>query len=63
MRTNIDLNDDLIREFISLTALKSKKEVVDTALKSFLAQLKRKQMLKFRGNLNWDGDLDELRSV
>lgn len=52
MRTNIDLNDDLIREIKSLTALKS-----------FLAQLKRKQMLKFRGNLNWDGDLDELRSV
>jgi Arc/MetJ family transcription regulator len=61
MRTNIIIDDDLMREAMTLSQLKTKKAVVETGLK-LLVQIKKQERLKsLRGKLKWDGDLDAMR--
>jgi len=61
MRTNIDIDDNLIDKAIKLSNAKSKKEVVNLALKELVASLKRKELLKYRGKAKWEGDLNFMR--
>ena len=61
MRTHIVIDDDLMREAMTLSRLKTKKAVVETGLK-LLVQLKKQERIKsLRGKLKWDGDLDTMR--
>lgn len=61
MRTNIVIDDNLIREAMVLSKLNTKKAVVETGLK-LLVQIKKQERLKnLRGNLAWDDDLDAMR--
>ena len=61
MRTNIVINDKLMKEAMALSKLKTKKAVVETGLK-LLVQIKKQEQLKsLRGKLNWDDDLDTMR--
>jgi Arc/MetJ family transcription regulator len=62
MRTNIVINDRLMDEALRLTGVKSKREVVELALKT-LIQLKQQTQIKaYRGKLQWDGDLESMRT-
>ena len=61
VRTNIVLNDQLINEVKQMTALKTKKDVVDLALSELLKQLKRKKLLSIRHSGLWKGDLAQSR--
>jgi len=63
MRTNINIDEDLIRECRELTHLKTKKEIVDSALKEFIKLCKRKKTLELEGKIEWEGNLDEMRSI
>lgn len=61
MRTNIVIDDELMNEAMTLCQLKTKKSVVETALR-LLVQIKKQERIKhFRGKLKWDGDLDLMR--
>ncbi|MCD4717910.1 MAG: type II toxin-antitoxin system VapB family antitoxin [Desulfobacterales bacterium] len=61
MRTNIVIDDDLMREAMTLSQLRTKKAVVETGLK-LLVQIKKQERLKrLRGKLKWDGDIDAMR--
>jgi Arc/MetJ family transcription regulator len=61
MRTNIVVDDDLIRTAMRLTHTSTKREVVDLALRR-LVQLERQQeVLCLEGALDWEGDLETLR--
>ena len=62
-RTNIDLDDRLVREGLRRFGCKSKRQLVDLALRELLRDAKRKEILKLRGKVRWEGDLDELRST
>lgn len=55
MRTNIVLNDDLIAEAQALSNIKTKRELVEAALKEFIANRKRLDVRKLKG-------IDELRA-
>ena len=61
MRTNIELDDELIAEGLEYTGLKTKRELVDYALKELVKRKKRKAMLELEGKLHWGGDLDQMR--
>jgi len=63
MRTNIYLEEELIRECQKLSHLKTKKEIVNSALKEYVRFLKRRKMLEFEGKIEWEGNLDEMRSL
>ena len=61
MRTNIVISNELMNKAISLSHNKTKKAVVEEALRllvRFKEQLKIKEL---RGKLNWEGDLDLMR--
>jgi Arc/MetJ family transcription regulator len=62
MRTNIDIDDELIQKALAATGLRTKKAVVEEALK-LLVHLKGQEKLKeLRGKLtSWEGDIDEMR--
>jgi len=60
-RTNIDLDDGLVEEGMRVFECKTKKELVHLALKELLKTEKRKEILKLRGKLKWEGDLEEMR--
>ena len=61
MRTNIVINDQLMNEALKLTELKTKRAVVEEALK-LLIKLKKQQRIKsLRGKLKWEGNLNAMR--
>jgi Arc/MetJ family transcription regulator len=62
-RTNIELDDRLLREGMKQFGCKTKRQLVDLALRELLRAAKRKEILKLRGKVRWEGDLDELRSA
>jgi Arc/MetJ family transcription regulator len=61
MRTNIDIDDELIREAQELTGLRTKREAVDHALRELVARHRRLGVLDLRGKVHWEGDLDDSR--
>jgi Arc/MetJ family transcription regulator len=61
MRTNIELDDAVLKEAQHLTGLTTKREVVDFALRELVARNKRQGILKLKGRIHWIGDLDEMR--
>lgn len=61
MRTNIEIDDDVLREVRRLTGAKTKREAVDLALRELVARYRRLDILKVRGKVRWEGDLDKSR--
>lgn len=60
-RTNINLDDRLVRQGLRTFKCKSKRELVHLALTELLKEAKRKEILKLRGHVKWEADLEELR--
>lgn len=60
-RTNIVLDEHLVRQGLKVSGCKSKRELVDLALREFLKTAKRRELLALRGQVRWEGDLDRLR--
>ena len=54
MRTNIVLNDSLIEEAFKLSRAKTKKELVNQALKEFVENRKRLDLMDLRGKIEFD---------
>lgn len=63
MRTKIELDDQLVKQALRISNLKTKKEVVHEALKQYIAFLQRKKILLLRGKNTWEGDLDQMRKL
>jgi Arc/MetJ family transcription regulator len=61
LRTNIVLDDQLISEAQKLTALPTKKAVVDEALRTLIRLKKQETILSLRGKIHWRGDLNNSR--
>jgi Arc/MetJ family transcription regulator len=61
MRTNIVIDDELVEEALAYTGLKTKRELVNYALKELLKRKKRRAILELEGKLHWEGDLNEMR--
>lgn len=60
-RTNIDIDDEVIRRVQDTFGLRTKREAVDFALRRLLVEpMSREEALAMRG-AGWSGDLDELR--
>ena len=62
MRTNIVIDDKLMRDTLSATGLKTKREAVETALRTLLRMSRQEKIRRLRGKLDWQGDLDAMRS-
>jgi Arc/MetJ family transcription regulator len=62
MRTNIVIDDELMAEAFRATGLKSKRGVVELGLRTLLRLREQEKIRAFRGKLDWQGDLDAMRS-
>jgi Arc/MetJ family transcription regulator len=56
-RTNIFIDDELIRKARKLTRLKTKRELVHKALELLVRSESRKGILQYFGTGIWEGDL------
>ena len=61
MRTNIVIDDKLIKDTLRLTGLKTKREAVELALRTLLRLQQQEEIRRFRGKLDWQGNLDAMR--
>lgn len=62
MRTNIVIDDALMSRVLKITGLKTKREAVDLGLKTIVRLNQQADIKDLRGKLEWDGDLDEMRT-
>jgi Arc/MetJ family transcription regulator len=60
-RTNIELDDELVRKARKLTRLKTKRAIVDKALELLVRSESRKGILRYYGSGIWKGDLKRMR--
>ena len=58
MRTNIDIDDDIMQAAMRGNEFKTKKEAVEAGLKLLARQAHYREVLKWRGKLNWDDQPD-----
>ena len=61
MRTNIVIDEKLIGQAKRLTGLKTKRAVVEEALRTLIQLKEQSQVRDLRGQLRWEGDLDSMR--
>lgn len=62
MRTNIVIDDKLMQDTLRATGLKTKREAVELGLRTLLRLRKQEEIRRLRGKLNWQGDLDAMRT-
>jgi Arc/MetJ family transcription regulator len=62
MRTNIEIDDDLMAEAQALTGAKTKRETVQEALRLLVQTRRQTEILKMEGRYPWIGDLDDMRT-
>lgn len=55
VRTNIDIDEGLVRKARKLTGLKSKRRIVDRALELLVRSESRKGILRYYGSGIWKG--------
>jgi Arc/MetJ family transcription regulator len=58
MRTNIVLDDSLVKEAFLLSGVKTKKDLISLALKEFVMTRKRRNLLELAGKIEFRGDYD-----
>jgi Arc/MetJ family transcription regulator len=62
MRMNIQIDDKLMQDTLRATGLKTKREAVEQGLRTLLRLQKQADIRRFRGKLDWRGDLAAMRS-
>jgi Arc/MetJ family transcription regulator len=62
VRTNIVIDDKLMRDTLRATGLKTKREAVELGRRTVLRPRKQAEIRRLRGKLNWQGDLNAMRN-
>lgn len=62
MRTNIVIDDKLMKDTLRATGLKTKREAVELGLRTLLRISLQGQVRQQRGRLAWEGDLEAMRT-
>lgn len=60
-RTNLVLDEDLLREAVRLSGEKTYSAAVQRALRDFVRRAKARRILELRGSGTWEGDLKAMR--
>ena len=63
MRTNVEIDDELMDRAMCISKAKTKKETIHKALEAYIRLLKRKELLKLKGQVQWEGNLGDMRSI
>jgi len=61
MRTNIVIDDKLMADALKASGYSTKKEAVEQGLRLLVKRSQQQKIRKLRGQLKWEGNLDEMR--
>jgi Arc/MetJ family transcription regulator len=61
MRTTLDIPDNLIKEAMKATHIKTKTKVIITALEQLIRRAQLSEIKEFKGKINLDIDLETIR--
>jgi Arc/MetJ family transcription regulator len=61
MRTNIEIDDNLIQEALRVSGLKTKRAVVEAGLRMLVRLKRQEDILSLVGKVHWEGNLDQSR--
>ena len=62
MRTNIEIDDELMKAAMDATGLRTKRETVEAGLAFLVTRRKAyDDLMALRGKVTWEGDFDEMR--
>jgi Arc/MetJ family transcription regulator len=62
MRTNIEIDDQLMKDALKATGLKTKREAVELGLRTLVQLRAQEKARELKGKIAWEGDLDALRT-
>ena len=62
MRTNIDIDDELMERAMKATGLKTKRQVVEEGLRVLSREGELREALESLRGIGWEGNLDEMRA-
>lgn len=62
MRTNIEIDDELLKQALAATGARTKKDAVQLGLETLVRIHRQRSIRALRGTLHWDGDLDGSRT-
>ena len=63
MRTNVVLDDKLVEDAMRYTGLTTKRAVIEEALRLLVRLKSQEEVRSLRGQLHWEGDLEEMRQA
>lgn len=61
MRTNIDIDDELMDEAVKRAGVMTGKEAVNLGLKTLVPLQRRQRIRRYRGKPVWEGELEHMR--
>jgi Arc/MetJ family transcription regulator len=62
VRTNIEIDDQLMKEVLRATGAKTKKEAVELGLRTLVELRAQEKARELRGKISWAGDLNAMRT-
>ena len=62
VRTNIEIDDKLMKDALRATGAKTKKEAVELGLRTLLDLRAQEKARELRGKITWEGDLNAMRN-
>jgi Arc/MetJ family transcription regulator len=60
-RTNIVMDEELVEAALKATGIKTRKALVDFALRDLLRRESQKRIIELKGRIHWEGDLESMR--
>ncbi|MGA3399027.1 MAG: type II toxin-antitoxin system VapB family antitoxin [Acetobacteraceae bacterium] len=61
MRTNIEIDDELLAKAMAASGTNTKRSAVDAALRLVIKLARQKQAIENLRGIGWEGDLDAMR--
>jgi Arc/MetJ family transcription regulator len=61
MRTNVVIDDFLMKSALKASGVKTKKDAIEQGLKLLVQVKSQKKIKNLRGKLKWSGNLDAMR--
>ena len=62
MRTNIEIDDKLMKDALRATGVKTKRDVVELGLRTLVQLRAQEKARELKGRITWEGDLEAVRT-
>lgn len=60
-RTNVELDEELVLNGMRLTGIRTRKALIDYALRELVRRKNQRSILRQQGKIQWEGDLNAMR--